>query len=48
MAMPWNMTLWMAKMVLVALSGWVSICLTVADEIASLIRAGEISAFHVG
>ncbi|KAG2687304.1 hypothetical protein I3760_09G045500 [Carya illinoinensis] len=29
MAMPWAMTLWMAKMVWLALTGWVSSCLIV-------------------
>ncbi|KAK6941730.1 hypothetical protein RJ641_027107 [Dillenia turbinata] len=42
MAMPWSMTIWMARMVLIALSGWVSSCLTVADDIASSIRSGDI------
>ncbi|XP_057983512.1 uncharacterized protein LOC131168229 [Malania oleifera] len=48
MAMPWAMTLWMARMVWIVLSGWVSSCLTVADDIASSIRTGDISPFHVG
>ncbi|PON31589.1 hypothetical protein PanWU01x14_368750 [Parasponia andersonii] len=47
MAMPWEMTLWMAKMVWIALSGWVSSCLIVADEIASSFRTGDIGPFHV-
>ncbi|PON83215.1 hypothetical protein TorRG33x02_210490 [Trema orientale] len=47
MAMPWGMTLWMAKMVWIALSGWVSSCLIVADEIASSFRTGDIGPFHV-
>ncbi|KAL6336645.1 hypothetical protein AAG906_035959 [Vitis piasezkii] len=42
MAMPWGMTLWMAKIVWVVLSGWVSSCLTVADDIASSLRTGDI------
>ncbi|XP_030485034.1 uncharacterized protein LOC115701388 [Cannabis sativa] len=48
MAMPWGMTLWMTKMVWLALSGWVSSCLIVADEIATSFRTGDISPFHVG
>ncbi|KAL4607555.1 hypothetical protein ACB092_09G183600 [Castanea dentata] len=48
MAVPWAMTLWMAKMVWVALSGWVSSCLTVADEVAGSLRTGDIGPFHVG
>ncbi|KAF4374474.1 hypothetical protein F8388_016025 [Cannabis sativa] len=46
MAMPWGMTLWMTKMVWLALSGWVSSCLIVADEIATSFRTGDISPFH--
>lgn len=48
MAMPWAMTMWMAKMVWVALTGWVSSCLTVADEVANSLRTGDIGPFHVG
>ncbi|XP_025014895.2 uncharacterized protein LOC107262052 [Ricinus communis] len=48
MAMPWGTTLWMVKMVWIALSGWVSSCLTVADEVASSLRTGDIGPFHVG
>ncbi|KAK3025062.1 hypothetical protein RJ639_044866 [Escallonia herrerae] len=47
MAVPWNTTLWMAKMVWVALTGWIMACLAVADEIASSLRAGDIGPFHV-
>ncbi|KAK4373749.1 hypothetical protein RND71_009133 [Anisodus tanguticus] len=42
MAVPWSMTLWMAKMVWVALSGWVVSCLTIADEVAVSFRSGDI------
>ncbi|KAF4402529.1 hypothetical protein G4B88_012314 [Cannabis sativa] len=42
MAMPWGMTLWMTKMVWLALSGWVSSCLIVADEIATSFRTDYI------
>ncbi|CAK9178110.1 unnamed protein product, partial [Ilex paraguariensis] len=48
MAVPWSTTLWLVKMVWEALSGWVVSCLTVADEIASSLRTGDIGAFHVG
>ncbi|PRQ44227.1 hypothetical protein RchiOBHm_Chr3g0476891 [Rosa chinensis] len=48
MAMPWNMTLWMAEMVWLALTGWVSSCLTVADELATSLRTGDIGPFNVG
>lgn len=48
MAMPLSMVMWMGKMVLMALCGWVSSCLTVADEVASALRAGDIGPFHVG
>ncbi|XP_021282435.1 uncharacterized protein LOC110415191 [Herrania umbratica] len=48
MAMPWVMTLWMAEMVWIALSGWVSSCLTIADEVADSLRSGDIGPFHVG
>ncbi|KAJ6967930.1 hypothetical protein NC653_035995 [Populus alba x Populus x berolinensis] len=47
MAMPWGMALWMANMVWVALIGWVSSCLTVADELASSLRTGDIGPFHI-
>lgn len=48
MGMPWSHALWMARMVWIALSGWVSSCLTVADEVASSLRSGDIGPFHVG
>ncbi|XP_019238866.1 PREDICTED: uncharacterized protein LOC109218922 [Nicotiana attenuata] len=48
MAVPWSMTLWVAKMVWVALSGWVVSCLTIANEVAGSIRSGDIGPFHVG
>ncbi|XP_024974631.1 uncharacterized protein LOC112512743 [Cynara cardunculus var. scolymus] len=48
MAVPWSMTLWMANMVWMALSGWVISCLTVADGIAASLRTGDIGPFHVG
>lgn len=48
MAVPWSMTLWMAKMVWMALSGWVISCLTVADGVAGSLRTGDIGPFHVG
>ena len=42
MAMPWVMTLWMAKMVWIALSGWVFSCSTTVDEVAASLRSGDI------
>ncbi|XP_031387796.1 uncharacterized protein LOC116200937 [Punica granatum] len=48
MALPLRAALWMAKMVWIALTGWVSSCLTVADEVAGSLRSGDISPFHVG
>ncbi|KAE9590674.1 hypothetical protein Lalb_Chr20g0110161 [Lupinus albus] len=49
MAMALNMVFCIAKMVFVALSGWISSCLTVADELASSLRSGDIiGPFHVG
>nr|GEV29011.1 probable 3-hydroxyisobutyrate dehydrogenase, mitochondrial isoform X1 [Tanacetum cinerariifolium] len=47
-SLPWSMTAWMAKMVWIALTGWVISCLTVADEIAGSLRTGDIGPFHVG
>ncbi|KAJ6992254.1 hypothetical protein NC653_015574 [Populus alba x Populus x berolinensis] len=46
MAMPWSMAIWIANMVWVGLIGLVSTCLTVADELASSLRAGDIGPFH--
>ncbi|KAG6411074.1 hypothetical protein SASPL_129148 [Salvia splendens] len=48
MAVGWSVTLWMARMVWFALSGWVVSCLTVADELAGSLRSGDIGPFHVG
>lgn len=48
MAMTWGFTLWMAKMVWIAIKGWVSSCLIVADELASSLRTGDIGPFNVG
>ncbi|XP_059309898.1 uncharacterized protein LOC132061032 [Lycium ferocissimum] len=48
MAVPWSMTLWMAKMVWMALSCWVVSCFTIADEVAASLRTGDIGPFHVG
>ncbi|KAF8395657.1 hypothetical protein HHK36_019607 [Tetracentron sinense] len=45
MAMPWNMALWMVKMVWMALSGLVSSCLMVADDIAGSLRTGDVECF---
>ncbi|KAL9331512.1 hypothetical protein ACSQ67_001122 [Phaseolus vulgaris] len=48
MAMALDAALWIAKMTWIALSGWISSCLTVADEFASSLRSGDIGPFHVG
>ncbi|XP_038721776.1 uncharacterized protein LOC120013879 isoform X2 [Tripterygium wilfordii] len=48
MAMPWSMVLWMAEMVWLALAGWVSSCLNVADELARALRNGDIGPLHAG
>ncbi|KAF8043752.1 hypothetical protein BT93_A1922 [Corymbia citriodora subsp. variegata] len=48
MAVPWGTTLWVARLVWIALRGWLSSCLTVADDVAASIRTGEIGPFHVG
>ncbi|XP_057249415.1 uncharacterized protein LOC104889470, partial [Beta vulgaris subsp. vulgaris] len=46
--MPWSVTLWISNIVWLALAGWITSCLIVADEIANSMRAGDIGAFHVG
>ncbi|PPE00864.1 hypothetical protein GOBAR_DD02141 [Gossypium barbadense] len=48
MTMPLGVALEMAKMVWIALSGWVCSCLTIADEVAASLRSGDIGPFHVG
>ncbi|CAN1268424.1 hypothetical protein LINPERPRIM_LOCUS13164 [Linum perenne] len=47
MAMQWSSTLWMIRMVWLALAGWMSSCFTVADEIAHSIRTGDIGPFVI-
>ncbi|MBA0830092.1 hypothetical protein Gotur_009365 [Gossypium turneri] len=42
MTMPLGVALEMAKMVWIALSGWVCSCLTIADEVAASLRSGDI------
>ncbi|KHG29945.1 Uncharacterized protein F383_16360 [Gossypium arboreum] len=44
--MPLGVALEMAKMVWIALSGWVCSCLTIADEVAASLRSGDIGPFH--
>ncbi|MBA0615561.1 hypothetical protein Gotri_016531 [Gossypium trilobum] len=41
MTMPLGVALEMAKMVWIALSGWVCSCLTIADEVAASLRSGN-------
>lgn len=48
MVMPLEMAVWTGQMVWMALSGWITSCLIVADEIAVSLRTGDIGAFHVG
>ncbi|KAG5043277.1 hypothetical protein GYH30_007087 [Glycine max] len=48
MAMALDAALWIVKMTWIALSGWISSCLTVADEFASSLRSGDIGPFHMG
>ncbi|XP_039017228.1 uncharacterized protein LOC120148108 [Hibiscus syriacus] len=48
MVMPFGVALEMARMVWIALSGWVCSCLTIADEVAASLRSGDIGPFHVG
>ncbi|XP_030515880.1 uncharacterized protein LOC115729434 [Rhodamnia argentea] len=48
MAVPWGTTLWVARLVLIALRGWLASCLTVADDVAASLRTGDIGPFHVG
>ncbi|KAL9255365.1 hypothetical protein AKJ16_DCAP20530 [Drosera capensis] len=48
MAVPWKVSIWIAKMVWLALASWVSSCLIVADDIASSLPSGDIGAFYVG
>ncbi|XP_058106998.1 uncharacterized protein LOC131250738 [Magnolia sinica] len=48
MAMPWSLALYMVNMVWMFMSGWISSCLTIANEIARSVRTGDIGPFHVG
>ncbi|XP_006492517.2 uncharacterized protein LOC102610363 [Citrus sinensis] len=48
MAVTCGFILWMAKMVWIAIKGWVSSCLIVADELASSLRTGDIGPLNVG
>ncbi|RHN47762.1 hypothetical protein MtrunA17_Chr7g0256521 [Medicago truncatula] len=48
MAMALNSALYIAKMAWIALSGWITSCLTIADEFATSLRSGDIGPFHVG
>ncbi|KAK4404789.1 hypothetical protein Sango_0847500 [Sesamum angolense] len=47
MAVPWSMTLYVARMIWMALGGWVVSCLNVADEIAGSLRTGGFEPLHV-
>ncbi|CAI0625403.1 unnamed protein product [Linum tenue] len=48
MAMQWSSTLFVLQMVWLALVGWVSSCLNVADEVAHSLRTGDIGPFIIG
>ncbi|XP_061367588.1 uncharacterized protein LOC133310641 [Gastrolobium bilobum] len=48
MAMALDVAMWITKMVWIALNGWITSCLTIADEFASALRSGDIGPFHVG
>ncbi|CAL5193359.1 unnamed protein product [Lathyrus oleraceus] len=48
MAMALNAAIYIAKMTWLALAGWITSCLTVADEFASSLRSGDIGPFQVG
>ncbi|XP_050383474.1 uncharacterized protein LOC126800200 [Argentina anserina] len=48
MAIPWSMNLWMAEIVWMVLTGWVTSCLTAADELAASLRTGDVGPFNVG
>lgn len=41
MPMPWRLVLWVGETVWVVLSGWICICLIVADEIARTLDNGD-------
>ncbi|KAI5427259.1 hypothetical protein KIW84_032606 [Lathyrus oleraceus] len=47
MAMALNAAIYIAKMTWLALAGWITSCLTVADEFASSLRSGDIGPFQV-
>lgn len=48
MAMRWSLAIYFMGMVWMALNGWVSACLIVADEIARSFRAGDVGPLHLG
>lgn len=48
MAMPWNLALYLMRIVWMGLTGWISSCLSFANEIARSLRSGDIGPFHVG
>lgn len=48
MAVTCGFILWMVRMVWIAIKGWVSSCLIVADELASSLRTGDIGPLNVG
>ncbi|KAK4792650.1 hypothetical protein SAY86_023085 [Trapa natans] len=48
MAVQCGKAIWAAEIIFLALKGWVSSILTVADEVASSLRSGDIGPFHIG
>ncbi|XP_051149557.1 uncharacterized protein LOC127264173 [Andrographis paniculata] len=48
MAVAWNLMAWVAGMIWIGFTSWVVSCLTIADEIASSLRTGDIGPFPIG
>ncbi|KAK4757362.1 hypothetical protein SAY87_018663 [Trapa incisa] len=48
MAVQCGNAIWAAEIIFLALKGWVSSILIVADEVASSLRSGDIGPFHIG
>jgi hypothetical protein len=48
MTLPWGVATCVVDMVWAVLTGWVSMCLVVANEVARAMRNGEIGPFVVG
>jgi hypothetical protein len=48
MTLPWGVAACVVDMVWAVLTGWVSMCLVVANEVARAMRNGDIGPFVVG